>query len=115
MEMTAALKSELSPGKRHMCILEGDNTVVANKCIKRRRRDSSSSAVAAVGCKEQQQAGQQQPQADQSAAAATTTPVKRSSRFRGVSRFIKMEFLFSYGFENSCLINAVHVHQVFWF
>ncbi|KAF3431415.1 hypothetical protein FNV43_RR26146 [Rhamnella rubrinervis] len=86
MEMTAAVKSELSPGKRHICILEDDNTVVAKKSIKRRRRDPSSSAVAAVGCKEQQEAGQQQPQADQSAAAATTTPVKRSSRFRGVSR-----------------------------
>lgn len=89
MEMTAAVKSELSPAKRHLFIFEGDNNVVTT-CIKRRRRDSSSSTVA-VGCKEQQQADDQpQTQANQSAVAANTTPVKRSSRFRGVSRFLKI-------------------------
>lgn len=80
MEMSG-VKSELNPEN----LLEGDH-IVANKYVKRRRRDSS-----AAGCKDQQAGLQQQPQADQSAAASTTTtPVKRSSRFRGVSRFIKI-------------------------
>ncbi|KAH7515885.1 hypothetical protein FEM48_Zijuj10G0073800 [Ziziphus jujuba var. spinosa] len=71
------VKSESNLAKSHICLLESAHTV-ANKCVKRRRRDSST-----VGCKDKQ-ADQLQPQADQS--AATATPVKRSSRFRGVSR-----------------------------
>ena len=51
-----------------------------NKCIKRRRRDSS---LAVLGGNEQQEQ-RQQPQGDQS----NTTTMKRSSRFRGVSRSV---------------------------
>ncbi|POO00015.1 AP2/ERF transcription factor [Trema orientale] len=76
MEMT--VKSELCPGKRHVCLFEGDNNATPAKCVKRRRRDST---AVLLSCKDQQ--GE-----DQSATTTTTTTttVKRSSRFRGVSR-----------------------------
>ncbi|KAL4639362.1 hypothetical protein ACB092_03G211800 [Castanea dentata] len=66
MEIENAVKSELSPGVRRLCMMEVD-TLANNKCVKRRRRDYSS----------------KQPQPDQ---PTTVTGVKRSSRFRGVSR-----------------------------
>ncbi|KAK8659257.1 hypothetical protein V6N13_029465 [Hibiscus sabdariffa] len=69
MELVTA-KSELNPGRTLSFMVEGD--AIDIKCIKRRRRDHSNGAL---GCNNQQQ----QPQP-----AATT--VKRSSRFRGVSR-----------------------------
>ncbi|EXB63821.1 Ethylene-responsive transcription factor WRI1 [Morus notabilis] len=80
MEMT--LQSALCPTKRPVCMLEGENlTATAPKFTKRRRRDHSSAV-------KEQQAEVQQPRADQSAATTTaaTATVKRSSRFRGVSR-----------------------------
>lgn len=76
------LKSALCPTKRHVCMLEGENqTATAPKFTKRRRRDHSSAV-------KEQQGEVQQSQADQSAATTTaaTATVKRSSRFRGVSR-----------------------------
>ncbi|XVE91432.1 hypothetical protein REPUB_Repub01dG0009200 [Reevesia pubescens] len=78
MEIVTA-KSKLSPGRRRLCMTEGDT--IETKCIKRRRRDPS---TAALGCNKQQgeQQQQQQLQSDQ----PTATTVKRSSRFRGVSR-----------------------------
>lgn len=77
MEMT--LQPELFPTKRQLCMLEGD-TLAAPKFTKRRRRDHSAAVKEQLG-------EQQQPQAGQSATATTTTTtVKRSSRFRGVSR-----------------------------
>ncbi|XVF03392.1 hypothetical protein REPUB_Repub04eG0257300 [Reevesia pubescens] len=77
MEMVTA-KSDLSPGRRRLCMAEGDS--IETKCIKRRRRDPS---TAALGCNNQQ--GEQQQQQLQGYQPTATT-VKRSSRFRGVSR-----------------------------
>ncbi|XWS34050.1 hypothetical protein CRYUN_Cryun21dG0005900 [Craigia yunnanensis] len=77
MEMVTA-KSELSPGRRRLCMAEGAS--IETKCIKRRRRDPSTGAP---GCNNQQgEQQQQQLRGDQ----PTATTVKRSSRFRGVSR-----------------------------
>ncbi|XWS69758.1 hypothetical protein CRYUN_Cryun04dG0206500 [Craigia yunnanensis] len=77
MEMVTA-KSDLSPGRRRLCMAEGDT--IETKCIKRRRKDPSTGAL---GCNNQQgEQQQQQLQGDQ----PTATTVKRSSRFRGVSR-----------------------------
>ncbi|KAA3460772.1 AP2-like ethylene-responsive transcription factor [Gossypium australe] len=75
MEIVTA-KSEFSPGRTRLCTAE-DNAI-DTKCIKRRRRDHSNSAL---GLSNQQQQHQQL-QGDQ----PTATTVKRSSRFRGVSR-----------------------------
>ncbi|XP_022775800.1 AP2-like ethylene-responsive transcription factor At1g16060 [Durio zibethinus] len=72
---TVTAKSKLSPGRRRLCMAEDDT--IETKCIKRRRRDPSTGAL---GCNNQQ--GEQQVQGDQ----PTATTVKRSSRFRGVSR-----------------------------
>ncbi|KAK6922061.1 AP2/ERF domain [Dillenia turbinata] len=80
-----SVKSEVSPGGACRQFLVED----MNKCVKRRKRDPS--AVAAINCNEQhsddqqqQQQLQQNMQGDQCTNGATT--VKRSSRFRGVSR-----------------------------
>ncbi|OMO58715.1 hypothetical protein CCACVL1_25405 [Corchorus capsularis] len=78
MEMVTA-KSELSPGRRRLCMAEGES--IETKCIKRRRRDPSSVSLGGNNQQGEQQQ-QQQLQNDQ----PTATTVKRSSRFRGVSR-----------------------------
>lgn len=86
MDHLTSVKSELSQGRRPLCIIEVDALV--NKCVKRRRRDSSA-VVAPAGCSDQQQGDQRPQQQAQQAGqstVATTTTVKRSSRFRGVSR-----------------------------
>ncbi|KAL6294677.1 hypothetical protein ACE6H2_002819 [Prunus campanulata] len=86
MDHLTSVKPELSQGKRPLCIIEVDALV--NKCVKRRRRDSSA-VVAPAGCSDQQQGDQRPQQQAQQAGqstVATTTTVKRSSRFRGVSR-----------------------------
>ncbi|XP_052481846.1 AP2-like ethylene-responsive transcription factor At1g79700 [Gossypium raimondii] len=75
MEIVTA-KSEFRPGRTRLCTAE-DNAI-DTKCIKRRRRDHSNGAL---GLSNQQQQHQQL-QGDQ----PTATTVKRSSRFRGVSR-----------------------------
>ncbi|XVF43059.1 hypothetical protein PTKIN_Ptkin02bG0010500 [Pterospermum kingtungense] len=78
MEVVTA-KSELSPARRPLCLAEGGT--IETKCIRRRRRDPSTGAL---GCNNQgeQQRQRQRLQGDQ----PTATTVKRSSRFRGVSR-----------------------------
>ena len=82
MEMITVVKSEVSPVRRRLCEMEGELPVA--KCGKRRRREPN---ALALGCTNQ--ADQQKPQqlqaVDQS--TTTTTTVKRSSRFRGVSRY----------------------------
>ncbi|KAH0991483.1 hypothetical protein GBA52_002966 [Prunus armeniaca] len=86
MDHLTSVKSELSQGRRPLCLIEVDALV--NKCVKRRRRDSSA-VVAPAGCSDQQQGDQRPQQQAQQAGqstVATTTTVKRSSRFRGVSR-----------------------------
>ncbi|OMO77448.1 hypothetical protein COLO4_25164 [Corchorus olitorius] len=72
MEMMLA-KNEQYQGRRRLCSVDGEVKPV--RCVKRRRRDPAS---VALGCDDNQ--GQQN---DQPTAATT---VKRSSRFRGVSR-----------------------------
>ncbi|KAF8390254.1 hypothetical protein HHK36_024779 [Tetracentron sinense] len=71
------VKCEVSPGKRRLSTADGD--VPTAKCVKRRRRDPA--AVALSGCHDHQREQQQV-----NPSTATTTTVKRSSRFRGVSR-----------------------------
>lgn len=100
MEIKNAVKSELSPGVRRLCMMEGD-TLANNKCVKRRRRDYSSAA--ALSCNMEGDQQQKQPQPDQ---PTTVTGVKRSSRFHGVSRF-NIEFCFF------TYVRA-HTHIVCW-
>nr|WAK85943.1 transcription factor AP3 [Nothapodytes nimmoniana] len=80
MEMNR-VKSELISGSHHQ------NNVLVAKYVKRRRRSSSATSFS---CNDGKAEEQQTPQVDQPTAAATTTTttttVKRSSRFRGVSR-----------------------------
>ncbi|KAE8716084.1 putative Pectate lyase family protein [Hibiscus syriacus] len=71
MELVTA-KSKSSPGRTHSFTVKGN--AIDTKCIKRRRRDHSNGAL---GCNNQQLQGDQ----------PIATTVKRSSRFRGVSRF----------------------------
>jgi hypothetical protein len=73
---------DMSQGLRCLYMMEGDHALPV-KCAKRRIRDHSS-AAAAISCNEGDQQ-QKQPQADQP--TTTVSGVKRSSRFRGVSRF----------------------------
>ncbi|GMI99909.1 hypothetical protein HRI_003660200 [Hibiscus trionum] len=70
-------KSESIPRRTRSFAVKGD--AIDTKCIKRRRRDHSNGV--APGCNDQQQQHQQL-QGDQ----PNATTVKRSSRFRGVSR-----------------------------
>lgn len=96
MELVTA-KSELSPGRRGLCATEGDSTT-ETKCIKRRRRSDPSNGNNNQG--EQQQQQKQQVKGDQ----PTATTVKRSSRFRGVSRFLIYMRFFSWLFcYNLCI------------
>ncbi|XVF58210.1 hypothetical protein PTKIN_Ptkin07bG0045600 [Pterospermum kingtungense] len=71
-------KDEQYQGRRRMCPADGE--VQAVRCVKRRRRDPAS---VALGCDDNQ--GQLQPQQQNDQTNIATT-VKRSSRFRGVSR-----------------------------
>lgn len=77
------IKPETGNGSRSLCNVESD--ISMTKCVKRRRRSPS----LAQGV-EQQGKPPGLPLADAPTAAAaattTTTTVKRSSRFRGVSR-----------------------------
>ncbi|KAK0573590.1 hypothetical protein LWI29_010348 [Acer saccharum] len=77
MEMktnNAAVSEIISPGRRRLCMAEGGS--METVCVKRRRRDPS-----AVSNNNQLQ----QLQVDQTTTTTATT-VKRSSKFRGVSR-----------------------------
>lgn len=75
---TMFIKREEKPSRRRLSMADGEGQDV--KPVKRRRRDS---AAIARGSDAPQQPQPQQ--ADQASAPAPTT-VKRSSRFRGVSR-----------------------------
>ncbi|KAL3497896.1 hypothetical protein ACH5RR_040628 [Cinchona calisaya] len=81
------VKSEASPRSRSFCLVESD--VPEIKCVKRRRRSPSLMTLAGTTDANQQP---QTLQVDQNNGATTPTPtpttttVKRSSRFRGVSR-----------------------------
>ncbi|KAL2343425.1 hypothetical protein Fmac_004710 [Flemingia macrophylla] len=76
----APVKSELSPRSHRMLMIDGSE-VIATKCVKRRRRDSSLAVLGGNG-----QQGEQSEEHKQLGCQSTATTVKRSSRFRGVSR-----------------------------
>ncbi|KAK9116862.1 hypothetical protein Sjap_015809 [Stephania japonica] len=76
MEMVQ-VKCELSPGRRRACM--GNDEM--RKCVKRRRREPNKEIV---DCDNLQNEKGQQQNVDQATTSSTT--VKRSSRFRGVSR-----------------------------
>ncbi|KAI7995101.1 Ethylene-responsive transcription factor WRI1 [Camellia lanceoleosa] len=84
MEMTTAVKSEVSPVRRRGVrnAEGGDNSPMA-KGVKRRRREP---APVADGCTDQGEQPQTQTLQLDPSSTTTTTTVKRSSRFRGVSR-----------------------------
>ncbi|PRQ40849.1 putative transcription factor AP2-EREBP family [Rosa chinensis] len=85
-QLASSVKSELvtSPSKRPICMIEVDALV--NKCVKRRRRDSSTAVSPAGHNADQQQQTQPNHPSSTTTTTTTTTTVKRSSRFRGVSR-----------------------------
>ncbi|CAK9162871.1 unnamed protein product [Ilex paraguariensis] len=78
MEMVM-VKNEENPGRRRMCMVDGK--APEGQCVKRRRRDTAASTLS---CDNQQ--GQQQPPPQEVDQFSAPTSVKRSSRFRGVSR-----------------------------
>ncbi|XP_038705022.1 AP2-like ethylene-responsive transcription factor At1g79700 [Tripterygium wilfordii] len=80
MEMTTA-KFEISPKRHSLSPKEGD--AVETKHVKRRRKNPF---AAASSSNTQQVESQQQQQSPADQTTASTTTVKRSSRFRGVSR-----------------------------
>lgn len=75
------IKNEENPGRRRGCI--ADNEAQVARYVKRRRRDP---AIVALGS-DDNQSQQQMPQKQTDQTSAATT-VKRSSRFRGVSRLV---------------------------
>ncbi|KAF5741010.1 Integrase-type DNA-binding superfamily protein [Tripterygium wilfordii] len=81
MEMTTA-KFEISP-KRHFLSPKEDHAV-ETKSVKRRRKNPSAAASSSNTQQVESQQQQQQSLTDQT--NTSTTTVKRSSRFRGVSR-----------------------------
>ncbi|KAL5759599.1 hypothetical protein ACOSP7_018119 [Xanthoceras sorbifolium] len=76
MEMNTNAVSEISQGRRRLCMAEGGG--METVCVKRRRREPS--AVS------NNKLGDQQKQHLLLADQTTATTVKRSSKFRGVSR-----------------------------
>ncbi|KAF5181454.1 Ap2-like ethylene-responsive transcription factor crl5 [Thalictrum thalictroides] len=86
MEMTAVKTEVVNMGRRRLNMVDGVTPEI--KCVKRRRREPTGVVIG-------DQQNQQQLQVDQSTTSTTattttttttTTTVKRSSRFRGVSR-----------------------------
>ena len=69
------MKSELSPRSHRLLVIDGSEVA---KCVKRRRRGSSMSVLGG-----NEQHGEKLEEHKQ---LGTATTVKRSSRFRGVSR-----------------------------
>ncbi|XP_057747954.1 AP2-like ethylene-responsive transcription factor AIL7 [Arachis stenosperma] len=82
----ASVKSEFNPRCNRLHVMVDGSEANASRGIKRRRRDSSSPLpLTVLGGNEQQG---EQPEAQQTPQGGQSTPstVKRSSRFRGVSR-----------------------------
>lgn len=78
------VKSEENIGRHRIHIADGSSST-ASRSVKRRRRDPP--LVAAVGITSDE-AEQKQPQVPAATPIATAITVKRSSRFRGVSRYL---------------------------
>ncbi|KAL7207770.1 hypothetical protein ACSBR1_029672 [Camellia fascicularis] len=77
MGMVTTVKSEMRPLKHHLCSMEAHSPVVV-KSVKRHKRESCAFVIG--------EQPQPQPQPGQVFPSTTTTGLKRSSRFRGVSR-----------------------------
>ena len=87
MEMTRNTGDQINPGRLRLCMMEEERSAgETGKCIKRRRRDPSAFALS-CNIIDQQSDQQQQPRSLGDRTVAVATTVKRSSRFRGVSRF----------------------------
>ncbi|KAL3525962.1 hypothetical protein ACH5RR_014334 [Cinchona calisaya] len=83
--MSTMIKSEENNiGRRRVCMVEGDQSPDGRSTVKRRRRDHRTDAAVALASQGQQIQQQQMEQVVDPSSAPTT--VKRSSRFRGVSR-----------------------------
>lgn len=94
----ALVKSELSPRSNRLLVLDADS-IQTTKSVKRRRRDSS---IAVLGGIEQGNlTEEQQPLSGNVSTAATT--VKRSSRFRGVSRHVFLKKIY----DNDCFLKKL--------
>ncbi|KAK7852168.1 ethylene-responsive transcription factor wri1 [Quercus suber] len=84
---TMVLKNEENVGRQRMCVANGE--AEGTRSVKRRRRDTTVAALSNGDDNNQSDQNQQQlpqQQVDQTSSNATT--VKRSSRFRGVSRIL---------------------------
>nr|POF11189.1 isoform 2 of ethylene-responsive transcription factor wri1 [Quercus suber] len=84
---TMVLKNEENVGRQRMCVANGE--AEGTRSVKRRRRDTTVAALSNSDDNNQSDQNQQQlpqQQVDQTSSNATT--VKRSSRFRGVSRIL---------------------------
>ncbi|KAL7207767.1 hypothetical protein ACSBR1_029669 [Camellia fascicularis] len=79
MGMVTTVKSEMRPLKHHLCSMEAPPPV-AVKSVKRHKRESCAFVIG------EQPQPQPQPQPGQVFPSTTTTGLKKSSRFRGVSR-----------------------------
>ncbi|XP_031386305.1 AP2-like ethylene-responsive transcription factor At1g16060 [Punica granatum] len=85
MESTVSVKSENgSPGRQPLYMGEGEASALNGRSVKRRRRSSVSRNCDDLSREVKHEQEEQQQQGDGNKSAATT--VKRSSRFRGVSR-----------------------------
>jgi len=78
---TMRVKNEVNPRRRSKCVADGE--AQATRCVKRRRRDPA--VVARLSDDTQSQPQQQFPQ-QQMDQTSTASTVKKSSKFRGVSR-----------------------------
>ncbi|KAL7263398.1 hypothetical protein ACSBR1_001542 [Camellia fascicularis] len=83
MGMVTTVKSEMRPLKHHLCSMEA-HPPVAVKSVKRHKRESCAFVIGEQPKPQPQP--QPQPQPGQVFPSTTTTGLKRSSRFRGVSR-----------------------------
>lgn len=100
----------ISPGRRRFLNIDGD--VVNSKCIKRRRRDPLGVALSSSDQQHGDNQQQQQTQGSHQTAPPTATTVKRSSRFRGVSRFADgfyLVFVLGPCDETFCIRNVVFI------
>lgn len=83
MEFMVKNEEKYSRKRRHLCKEDGDVQPVRR--VKRRRRDP---AVVALSCEDNNNQQIQQPQKEADHRTSATT-VKRSSKFRGVSRSVR--------------------------
>lgn len=84
METILKVKNEENGRRRSMSCAADVDQAQAARCVKRRRRDPTAVALGSDDNNQSQQ--QQQFPQQQTDQTSTATTVKRSSKFRGVSR-----------------------------